>query len=104
MDLVIDDLQWDSLQAITGTGAGYAFAGFDEEQCIMGRTLDQFLVDIEKLVFLPFETGTRMRALVVISEELGILVNHKNGPGFTFDLEFETLAAGVFDIGGFAEV
>ena len=54
-------------------------------------------------MFLPVEAGTGMRAPVVISKEFTILVYHKNRLRFTFDFEFETSAAGVFDIASFAK-
>jgi len=65
--------------------------------------LYQRLIQVEKLVFLPFKAGACMWALIVISKELSILVHHKNVVGFTVDFKLETFAAGVFDISGFAE-
>ena len=65
--------------------------------------LYQCLVEIKKLVLLPLKAGTGMRALVVKSKEFTILVYDKNSSGLAPDFEFETFAAGVFDIRGFAE-
>ncbi len=54
-------------------------------------------------MLLPFEAGTGMRAFVVICKKFIVFVHHKDGAGFAFYFEFETFAAGVFDIGGIAE-
>lgn len=70
------DAQWAEL--VTGAGTGDAFAGVDHKQRIVGRALDQCLVQIKKLVFLPFQAGTCMRAAVVISKKLAVFVHHKN--------------------------
>jgi len=69
----------------------------------MRCTLDQFFIEIEELVLLPFETGAGMRALVEISKEFAIFMYHENRLGFTFYFNLETLTAGVFDIAGSAE-
>jgi len=69
----------------------------------MGGTLDQFFIQIEELVFLPFQVGTGMRAFIVVCEEFTIFMDEENRPGLAFDFDLETFAAGVFDIGGFAD-
>jgi len=69
----------------------------------MGSALDQRLVQIEELILLPLEVGTGMRTPIVISVEQAVLVYHEDRPGFAPDLDLEALAAGIFDIGGFAE-
>jgi len=69
----------------------------------MGRALNQRLVQIKKLVFLPFQAGSGVRAAVVISKKLTVLVHHKNRRCFALDFDIKAFAAGVFDITGFAE-
>jgi len=69
----------------------------------MCGALDELLFQIEKLVFLPFETCSGVRALIVISKELTIFMHHKNRLGFTLDFNLETFAARVFDIDGFTD-
>lgn len=69
----------------------------------MCRTLDQLIVEIKKLILLPFKIGSGMWALVVISKELAIFMHNKNRPGVAFYLKLEAFAAGIFDISGFAE-
>jgi hypothetical protein len=91
------------LQCISDTGAGDAFTGIDHEQRIVSGTLNKGFIQVEKLVFLPFETGAGMRALVVIGKKLAVFMHDKNGLGFAFDFNLETFAARVFDISGFAE-
>ncbi len=102
-DIISIDLDGDVLQQLTDTGAGDAFARIDHEQGIMGGALDEFFIEIEKLVLLPFEIGAGMWTLIVIGKKLAILVYYEDRLGFTFDLDLETLTAGVFDITGFAE-
>lgn len=102
-DIISIDLDGDCLQQLTDTGAGDALARIDHEQSIMGGTLDEFLVEIEKLVFLPFEIGAGMRTLIVIGKKLAILLYHEDRLVFAVDLDLETFTAGVFDITGFAE-
>lgn len=69
----------------------------------MCRALDQLIVEIKKLILLPFKTGTGMWTLVVISKELAIFMHNKNRTIVVFYLELETFAARIFDIIGFAE-
>ncbi len=103
MNFAIFDGKRYRLQWITIAGAGDAFARIDDKQRIMCCALNQRFIQIEKLVLLPFETGTGMRAFIVIRKKFTVFVHHKDGASFAFDFEFETFAAGVFDIGGFAE-
>ena len=69
----------------------------------MGGALDKCFIKIQKLVFLPFETGAGMRTFVVIGKKFTVFMHDKNGLGFAFDFNLETFAARVFDICGFAE-
>ena len=69
----------------------------------MGCTLDQLVIHVQELVFLPFQICTGMRALVEVGEKFTVLMNHKNRLGFAFDFDLETFAAGVIDISSFAE-
>ena len=69
----------------------------------MGGALNEFFIQIQKLIFLPFEAGAGMWAFIVIGKKLAILVHDEDGLGFTVDLNLETFTAGVFDIAGFAE-
>jgi len=69
----------------------------------MGRALNQLLVQIQKLVFLPFKVCTSMWTLVVVSKKLTIFMDQKNRLNFTADFNLETFTAGVFDISGSAE-
>ena len=69
----------------------------------MGSTLDQRLVQIEKLVFLPLEVDAGMRTLVVIRVELTVFMHHEDRLGFACDIDLEALAAGIFDIGDFTQ-
>ena len=79
------------------------FTGIDHEQGIMCSALDQLPVQVKKLVRLPVQVGTGMRALIVIGEEFTIFMYDKNRPGLMADFHLKTLAAGVFNIGRFAE-
>lgn len=69
----------------------------------MGGTLNKGFIQVQELVFLPFETGAGMRALIVKGKKLTVLMHDKNGLGFSLDFNLETFTARVFDIGGFAE-
>lgn len=69
----------------------------------MSRALYQLLVEVQKLILLPFKTGASMRATVVISKECCVFVHHKNGLSFTFYFDLKTFAARVFDVGCLAE-
>ena len=69
----------------------------------MSGTLYEFFIQVEELVFLPFQTGAGMRAFIVIGKKLAILVHYEDGLGFMVDLDLETFTAGVFDIAGFTE-
>ena len=69
----------------------------------MGCTLDERFVQIQKLVFLPFQCGTRMWASIVISVKRAIFMYHEYRLHLAFDFELEAFAAGVFDVAGFAE-
>jgi len=69
----------------------------------MGRTLDQCLVQVEKLVLLPLEVDAGMRTLVVIRIELAFFMYHEDRLGFVCDPDLEALAARVLDIGGFTQ-
>ncbi len=98
----IDDDRY-NLQYIADTGACNALTGVDHEQGVVSGALYEFFVQVEELVFLPFQAGAGMRTFIVISKKLAILVYHEDGLGFTLDLNLETFTAGVFDIAGFAE-
>jgi len=69
----------------------------------MGGALNEFFIQIQKLIFLPFEAGAGMWAFIVIGKKLAILVHDEDGLGFTVDLNLETFTAGIVDIAGFAE-
>ncbi len=103
MDFIALDADAQRAELVTGTGAGDAFAGVDQKPGIVGRALDQCLVQVKKLVFLPLQAGTGVRAIVVISKKLAVLVYDKDRLCFALDFDIKTFAAGVFDIAGFAE-
>lgn len=103
LDIICIDYDRYGLQYIADTGAGDAFTGIDHEQRVMRGALYELFIQVEKLVFLPFQAGAGMRTLIVIGKKFAILVYHEDGPGFTIDLYFETFTAGVVDITGFAE-
>ena len=69
----------------------------------MGGALYQCIVHIQKLVFLPFQVGSGMRALIVVGEKLSIFMYDKNSLHFTMDLDLKTLAAWVFYVGSFTK-
>jgi len=69
----------------------------------MRCTLDQCFVQIKKLIFLPFEVGASMRALIEVGKELAIFMYYKNRLCFTSDLDLKTPASRIFDISGFTE-
>lgn len=69
----------------------------------MRCTLNQSPVHIKKLVLLPFQTGACVWALIEISKELAVFMHDENRPVFMTDFYLETFAAGVFNIGCFAE-
>ena len=69
----------------------------------MSSALDQRVIQVQKLVFLPFQVGTCVRTLVVIGKKSSVFVDHKDRPGFAIDLDLEALAAGVLYVGSFAE-
>ena len=69
----------------------------------MGRTLDQCLVQVEKLVLLPLKVGAGMWTLVVIRIELAVFMYHEDRLVFASDLDLKALTARIFDIGGFTE-
>jgi len=98
----IDDDRY-TLQQITDTGAGDALTGVDHEQRVVSGALYEFFIQVEELIFLPFQAGTGMRTFIVIGIKLAILVHHEDGLGFMADLDLETFTAGVFDIAGFTE-
>lgn len=101
--LIADDVQRDRFQHVADTGPCDTFTRVDDEQGIMRRALDQCLVHVEELVFLPFEVGAGVRAFVDITVERPVFMYHENGLRLAFDLRFEAFAAGIVDIGGFAE-
>jgi len=98
----IDDDRY-TLQQITDTGAGDALTGVDNEQGVVSGALYEFFIQVEELIFLPFQAGAGMWTFIVIGIKLAILVHHEDGLDFTVDLNLETFTAGVFDIAGFAE-
>lgn len=69
----------------------------------MGSTLNECFIKIQKLVFLPFQRGTGMRAFIVVSEKCAIFMHHEYRLHLAFDLELKAFAARVFDISSFAE-
>ncbi len=69
----------------------------------MRSTLDQLFIKIQKLIFLPFKIDAGMRALIMISKKFPVFMYHEDGERFTFDSDFETFAARVFDVCSFAE-
>ena len=69
----------------------------------MYRTLYEFIIQIQELIFLPLERGTGMWAAIVISEKFAIFMDHENRLRFALYFELKTFTAGVFDISGFAE-
>lgn len=69
----------------------------------MGGTLDKRFIQVEKLVFLPFQAGAGMWTFVVVGKEFTVFMHDKNRLGFPFDFDLETFTARVFYIGGFAE-
>lgn len=69
----------------------------------MCGALNQLFIKIQELIFLPLKIDAGMRALIMISKEFSIFMCHKDGMCFAFDFDFETFAAGVFDVCGFAE-
>ena len=71
------DTQFDRCQAFTDTGAGYTVTTVDLEQCIMGRALDEAVIHIKELVFLPFKIDAGMRAAVDVGIESTVLVYNK---------------------------
>ncbi len=85
MNFAIFDVERYRLQRIAGAGASDAFARIDGKQCVMCCTLDQRFAQIEKLVFLPFEAGTGMRALIIKSKKRAVFVYHKYFLHFAFD-------------------
>ena len=103
MNLVTLDGDCDGLQPVARTGPGNTLTGVDHKQRVVCCALDQRFVQIKKLVFLPFQVGAGMWAIIVISKELAVFMYHKNRLCFSVDFDFETFAAGVFDITGFAE-
>ena len=69
----------------------------------MRGALNKSFVYIKELIFLPFKTGSSVRAFVVICKKAAVFMYNKNRLGFTFNFNLEAFAAGVFDIRGFAE-
>ena len=69
----------------------------------MGGALYQCIVHIQKLVFLPFQAGSGMRALIKVGVKFTIFMYDKNSLHFTMDLDLEALAAGVFYVGSFTK-
>ena len=69
----------------------------------MYRALDQGIIHIQKLVFLPFKAGTCMRALVSVGVETTILVDNKYALRFAFDFDLEAFTAGVRNIAAMAQ-
>jgi hypothetical protein len=65
--------------------------------------LNKGFVQIQKLVFLPFEGGTGMRALIEVAVKFPVFMYNKDGLGFAFDFNLKCLAAGVFNIVCIAE-
>ena len=102
-DTAVFDDQWNCLQGVTCAGPGDAFPRIDNEQCAMRSALYERVVEIKKLVFLPVKINAGVWALIVISEKLSILMHHKNIAGLSLYFQLKTFAAGVFDIGCFAE-
>lgn len=69
----------------------------------MGSALYQCIVHIQKLVFLPFQVGSGMRALIVVGEKFTIFMYDKNSLHFTIDFDLKALAARVFYVGSFTK-
>ena len=103
MDFTIFNGERYGVQCIATARASDAFARVNKKQRVMGGALYQCFIKIKKLVFLPFEAGTSVWAMVVKSKKFTILVYHKDRLDFTSDFKLKTFAAGVFDISGFAE-
>jgi hypothetical protein len=87
---VLDD-QLDWLQRIADTRTGDAFAGIDLEQCVVRRTLNEHIVHVEELVFLPFKIGPGVRTAVDIAVEIAILKHDEQSDIFSPVLNFERL-------------
>ncbi len=103
MDLIVVDTKWYRLQHFTIAGAGDTLAAVDKKQCVMGRALDQLFVEIKKLIFLPLQVCSRVRAVIVVGKKCTIFMDHKDGLCFSFDFKLETFASRIVDIRDFAE-
>ena len=61
----------------------------------MGRALDEHVVHVEKLVFLPFKIDACMWAAVDIGAEVAVLVDNEQGYRLAPLFEFEGFCPGV---------
>jgi hypothetical protein len=77
--VLIFNHQFDGLQAITDARAGNALTVIDFKQRVVGGTLYEHIVHVEKLIFLPVQVGARVWATIDISSEYTILVHDKQG-------------------------
>lgn len=59
-------------QRLSFTGAGDAFAAFDQEQGSVSRAVNQARAGVQKLVWLPLQRHATMRAAVFIDEHLPV--------------------------------
>ena len=75
----------------------------DFEQCIVGGTLDESLVHVEKLVLQPFQVDAGVRTAVEVSMKLPAVVHHEQFNGVIALMQAETHAARVFDVVNIAE-
>lgn len=72
------NLDFDRGQAVAGAGSVEAEAGVDVEQGIVAGALDVGLIPVQKLIFLPFQIDTSMRAAVDEGMEFAVLMDNKN--------------------------
>ena len=87
-----------ALQAGSDTGAGNTQSTVDLEQRIVGRALDESLVEIEKLVLLPFQIGAGVWAAVDVGMEGSIAVYHEDIQRRTLEAELKRTAARIPDV------
>lgn len=59
----------------------------------MVRALDVIVIQVEELILLPFECGTRVWAAVDIGKKLTVLVYDEQGSADTVIVDLEAFAA-----------
>lgn len=93
--MVIDNLNGNRTQALADTGAVNAVAVFDLEQGVMGGTLDEGVVEIQKAILLPFQVDAGMRAAIDKGMKARIFMHHKNIEDIAIVIELKRFAARV---------